>query len=347
MSREAGEVRTDESAVLRPAVLVGDPAGVVGRVAAVDERSAGDARSGPQAIDEAQRPELGRRPLHAVEVAAQRRRRPDDDNRLCHRARIVGGGALGSPGGTDPDPPCMIPMRIAEFELERFFAQWEFAVRHLLCASDVEPWPMADLLALADDESAALWRDLRLGYTESPGHPLLRHEISTLYGTADPDDILVVAGAEEGIFALVNVLLGPGDHAIVTWPGYQSLYEVARACGADVTLHELRDADGWAIDLDALRRQVTPRTKLIVINAPHNPTGMLPDQATYDAIVALAAEAGAYLLSDEVYRLLEVDEADRLPAGVDARAPRHLARRHVQVLRPGRAADRLARLARS
>ena len=208
-------------------------------------------------------------------------------------------------------------VRIADFELERYFARWEFAVRHLLCASDVEPWSMGELLALADEETAALWLNLRLAYTESPGHPLLRREIAGLYETADPDDVLVVSGAEEGIFALVNVLLGPGDHAIVTWPGYQSLYEVARGCGADVTLHELRDAEGWAIDVDALRAQVTPHTKLIVINAPHNPTGMLPDRAMFDAIVAIAAEAGAYLLSDEVYRYLEVDEAARLPAGVD------------------------------
>jgi aspartate/methionine/tyrosine aminotransferase len=209
-------------------------------------------------------------------------------------------------------------MRIADFELERFFARWEFAVRHLLCASDVEAWPMGDLLALADDETARLWRDLRLGYKESTGHPLLRREIAGLYETLTPDDVLVASGAEEGIFALVNVLLGPGDHAIVTWPGYQSLYEVARGCGADVTLHELREADGWAIDLDALHRQVTPRTRLIVINAPHNPTGMLPDRATFDAVVALAAEAGAHLLVDEVYRYLEFDDADRLPAGADA-----------------------------
>jgi aspartate/methionine/tyrosine aminotransferase len=209
-------------------------------------------------------------------------------------------------------------MRIADFELERYFARWEFAVKHLLCASDLEAWPMAELLALADDETTALWQGLRLGYTESTGHPLLRREISNLYETTDPDDVLVLSGAEEGIFALVNVLLGPGDHSIVTWPGYQSLYDVARACGAEVTFHELRDADEWAIDLEALRGQVTPRTKLIVINAPHNPTGMLPDRATYDAIVEIAAEAGAYLLVDEVYRYLEVDEADRLPAGVDA-----------------------------
>ena len=208
-------------------------------------------------------------------------------------------------------------VRIADFELERFFARWEFAVRHVLCASDVEAWPMADVLALADDETATLWRNLRLGYTESTGHPLLRREIAALYESADADDILVTAGAEEGIFALVSVLLSPGDHAIVTWPGYQSLYEVARAAGADVTLHELREADNWAIDIEALRAQVTPRTRLIVVNAPHNPTGMLPDEATFRGIVELAAEAGAILLSDEVYRYLEVDEADRLPAGVD------------------------------
>ena len=208
-------------------------------------------------------------------------------------------------------------MRIAEFELERYFARWEFAVEHLLCASDVEGWAMGDLLAHADDETRELWANLRLGYTESPGHPLLRREIASLYETAESDDILVCSGAEEGIFALLSAHLGPGDHAIVTWPGYQSLYEVARAAGADVTLHELREAEGWTIDLGELRNQLTPGTRLIVVNAPHNPTGMLPDASTFEALVEIAADAGALLLSDEVYRYLEVDENDRLPAGVD------------------------------
>ena len=208
-------------------------------------------------------------------------------------------------------------MRIEDFELERFFARYEFAVRHLLCASDVEGWPMADLLALADSETAALWHDLRLGYTEAPGHPLLRAEIATLYESISPDEVLVFSGAEEAIFAAANVLLGPGDHAIVVWPAYQSLHAIARAAGADVTLHELRAADAWAIDVDLMRRQVTPRTKLIVVNVPHNPTGALPDAATYRAVAEIAAEAGAMLLSDEVYRYLEFDPLDRLPAGAD------------------------------
>ncbi len=154
----------------------------------------------------------------------------------------------------------------------------------------------------------------------SAGHPLLRAEIAALYDTIEPDEVLVFAGAEEAIFCLANVAVGPSDGVIVTWPGYQSLHEVARAAGADVALHELHETDGWAIDLAALRRQVTPATRLIVVNAPHNPTGMVPDRATFDGLVALAAEAGAHLLVDEVYRGLELDVADRLPQAADQSA---------------------------
>jgi aspartate/methionine/tyrosine aminotransferase len=209
-------------------------------------------------------------------------------------------------------------MRIADFALERFFADWEFAVKHLLCASDVEGWRMADLLALADDETSALWSDLRLGYTEAPGHPLLRAEITTLYEWIGADDILVFAGAEEAIFCLSNVLLGPGDHAVVTWPGYQSLYEVGRAAGADVTLHELREADGWALDPERLIASLRPETRLVVVNAPHNPTGMLPTAAEWSRLTEELDRREIHLLADEVYRFLEVDEADRLTAGADA-----------------------------
>jgi aspartate/methionine/tyrosine aminotransferase len=209
-------------------------------------------------------------------------------------------------------------MRLTDFALERYFARWEFNVEHLLCASDVQGWSMSELLALTDDETRAMWDGLTLGYSESTGHPLLRREIASLYDGLEADDVLVFAGAEEAIFCLANVMLGPGDHAIVTWPAYQSLYEVARATGADVTLHELREDAAWAIDLDLLRRQVTPATRLIVVNAPHNPTGMLPDRATFDGLVAIAAEAGAHLVVDEVYRFLEFDPAERLPAGADA-----------------------------
>jgi aspartate/methionine/tyrosine aminotransferase len=209
-------------------------------------------------------------------------------------------------------------VKIADFELERYFARWEFAVQHLLCASDVEGYPMADLLALADAESRALWDGLHLGYTESSGHPLLRADIAGLYEQIGPDDVLVFSGAEEAIFCLLSVALGPGDHAIVTWPGYQSLFEVGRAAGAEISLHELRAEDGWALDVDRIRVALRPETRLVVVNAPHNPTGMLPSAREWQALVELCTEAGVTLFSDEVYRFLEFDPADRLVAGADA-----------------------------
>jgi aspartate/methionine/tyrosine aminotransferase len=211
-------------------------------------------------------------------------------------------------------------MRLQDFALERFFARWEFSSELLLCASDVEGWPMRELLELADEDGHRRWDELRLGYTESPGDPALRAEIAGLYEHLTADDILVFAGAEEAVFALHNVLLGPGDHAIVVRPAYQSLAEVARAAGAEVTRVELRAQDGWRLDVSEVRAALRPNTRLILVNEPHNPTGSLSDRATFDRLVELAAESGARLIVDEVYRFLEFDPADRLPAGADVLA---------------------------
>jgi aspartate/methionine/tyrosine aminotransferase len=209
-------------------------------------------------------------------------------------------------------------MQLTSFALERFFARWEFTAEMMLCASDVEGWPMAELLALASEEDRRRWETLRLGYTESPGLPELRAEIASLYETVQAEDVLVFSGAEEAIFTLHNVLLGPGDHAVVVRPAYQSLAEVARAAGADVSGIELREERGWRLDVDEIRGLLRPSTRLVLVNEPHNPTGSLTDRATFDRLVALAAESGTRLIVDEVYRFLEFDPADRLPAGADA-----------------------------
>ena len=208
-------------------------------------------------------------------------------------------------------------MRLHDFALERFFARWEFKAEMLLCASDVEGWPLAELLELADEDGRRRWAELRLGYTQSTGDPALRAEIAALYRHVTADDVLVFAGAEEAIFALHNVLLGLGDHAIVVRPAYQSLAEVAGAAGAEVSRVELREDEGWHLDVSEVRAALRPNTRLILVNEPHNPTGGLSDRATFDRLVEVAAESGARLIVDEVYRFLEFDPADRLPAGAD------------------------------
>lgn len=208
-------------------------------------------------------------------------------------------------------------MKLPPFKLERYFAEYEFKVRHLLSASDCESLALPDLLALADGEARELWERLWLGYTESEGHPLLRREIARLYTAITPEDVLVAA-PEEAIFIVMNGLLSPGDEVVVTWPAYQSLAEVAAAIGCSVMRWPLVARDGaWTLDVEALSRLITPRTRLVIANFPHNPTGYLPSPPEWDAIVSAVSAAGAVLFSDEMYRELECDGNARLPSACD------------------------------
>jgi aspartate/methionine/tyrosine aminotransferase len=207
--------------------------------------------------------------------------------------------------------------RIADFALERYFARWEFAVRHQLSASDVEPLTMAEVLAMADADAKARWDSLTLAYTESAGLPALRAEIASMYERVEPSGVLVFAGAEEAVYLTALALLGPDADAVVVTPAYQSLHEVGRAAGARVHLVPLEFERGFELDLGALGRAVTPRTRMIVVNFPHNPTGAHISRETQRRIVELAQDAGAVLFSDEVYRGLEYRPDAALPPAAD------------------------------
>ena len=206
---------------------------------------------------------------------------------------------------------------IEDFALERYFARWEFAVRHQLSASDVEGFALPELLAFADDDAKARWHALTLGYTESLGLPALREEIARTYTSLESRHVLVVAGAEEGIFLAMHALLSSGDEAVVVAPAYQSLYAVARALDAPVTFVPLRPESGWQLDVDEVERAISRRTRVIAVNFPHNPTGAHITPDTQERLVEIATSANAVLFSDEVYRGLEYQTGDTLPAAAD------------------------------
>ncbi len=207
-------------------------------------------------------------------------------------------------------------MKIRPFQIERFYAQYEFSAPYLLSQSDCEAMNIGDLLALEPGAAERLQQQW-LGYTESQGSPELRQGITGLYTTIQPEDVLVFSGAEEGIFTFMNVALEAGDHVIVHAPSYQSLHEVARSVGCEVTDWVTSDADNWELDVAWLKANIRPNTKAIVVNCPHNPTGYLMSAEKQAEIVAIAREHSLWLFSDEVYRGLEHDPAERLPAGCD------------------------------
>jgi aspartate/methionine/tyrosine aminotransferase len=207
-------------------------------------------------------------------------------------------------------------VKIAPFRIEQYYAVHEFTAPYMLSSSDAESVTTADLLALEPDASERLLAQ-RLGYTESAGAPELRAAIAPIYETLSPDDVVVVAAAEEAIFVAYHALLEPGDHVVVETPCYESALQVARSTGATVSEWRRSASDGWAHDLDALTGVLRPNTKLVYINSPHNPTGMQMPGEVLARVVELCADRGAWLFSDEVYRELEHDPADRLPAACD------------------------------
>ncbi len=212
-----------------------------------------------------------------------------------------------------------IPARtvLPEFRLEAYFSRWEFAARHHLTASDAETLRVAELVALGSDADREAFADLPLGYVETWGTPALRSAVAGTYETCSPDDVLAFAGAEEGLYWLLALLAGPGDHVVVTVPNYQAIETLPLAAGADVTGVRLDPDRGWRLDVDAVRAALRPATTAVVVNVPNNPTGAVPDPATWRALVELCDDAGVRLVSDEVYRGIELDPGRTLPQAAD------------------------------
>ncbi|WP_163509618.1 aminotransferase class I/II-fold pyridoxal phosphate-dependent enzyme [Fodinicola acaciae] len=205
---------------------------------------------------------------------------------------------------------------LPDFRIEAYFSRWEFTAAHNLAASDVQSMPMADLLALADDDDRKSWRTLTLGYTETYGDPLLREAIAGMYSTVDSAAVLCFSGAEEGVYLAMQTLLGPGDHAVVVTPSYQSA-ETVPLSRADVTGVPLDADDDWSLDVDAVLAAIRPATRVVYVNFPNNPTGKVIDVADFERLVRGCDERGVRLFSDEVYRGLESDPARTLPQAAD------------------------------
>lgn len=209
-------------------------------------------------------------------------------------------------------------MKIEPFKLERYYSKYEFTAQHSLCNSDCEAMTISDLLAF-EDGATEKFHGHWLGYTETNGHPDLRKSISTTYTTISPADLMVCSGAQEPIFLFSQALLSAGDEVIVQTPCYQSLKSIPESIGCKVSAWMVNYEDNVPkYDIEHLANLITDKTKVIYLNAPHNPTGFLFSKKEQAAIVGLARKNNILIFCDEVYRESEHKPEYAIPAIADA-----------------------------
>lgn len=205
-------------------------------------------------------------------------------------------------------------MKIETFLLERWMTRHETSVRYDIAESGILPLSTDDLLAFEPpdrrEDTLRQLLKLPLGYSEARGTIELRTMLAATYRRGDADHILVTTGAIEANYLLFNMLLEAGDHMVAPYPAYQQLYSVPRAIGCDVSLWHVGPETNYRYDVDALERMVTSRTKVIVVNTPHNPTGAMMPPADAARVYAIAESVGAMVIGDEAYRWLAVPDGD-------------------------------------
>ncbi len=196
-------------------------------------------------------------------------------------------------------------MNFVPFEMERYQSWWENVVEFNLSESGVHPLTLNEFVTAEEIEKL---RALPLGYSQTNGTEALRSQIARLYPNAEINQVLVTTGSIEANFLITHRLLNSGDGIAFMMPNYMQIWGIAQSLRTVVTPFFLRPLDNrWQIDWEEFDRAVTPKTKLIAICQPNNPTGAQLHEDEIDKICRAAQKYGAWILSDEIYRGAEFD----------------------------------------
>jgi aspartate/methionine/tyrosine aminotransferase len=211
-------------------------------------------------------------------------------------------------------------VRIAPFMVEQWMNDHETTATWNTAETCVDSLRLEELLELSGERDEVLRRllETRLAYGDIVGSPRLRTAIAALYGErVTAADVVTANGAIGANSLALLALVEPGDTVVCVKPTYQQLYSMPEALGATVRSLQLREADGYLPDVAELRSLVDERTRLIVLNNPNNPTGALMGETLLREIVEVARAADAWVLCDEVYRMLEHEPGTTAPSIVD------------------------------
>jgi aspartate/methionine/tyrosine aminotransferase len=190
------------------------------------------------------------------------------------------------------------------FEMERMQSTWENVVDFDMSESGVRPLTLRELVAMGLDLESFM--DQPLGYSQSNGTTELREGIAALYPGSGIDRVEVTNGTSEANYLVALSLLRPGDTVAVQAPNYMQIPGVARSLGAQVATFALRQENSWAPDWEEFERAVTPKTRLLYLSNPNNPTGSILSRDAMQRIVARAEATGTWIVADEVYLGAEI-----------------------------------------
>jgi aspartate/methionine/tyrosine aminotransferase len=195
-------------------------------------------------------------------------------------------------------------MKIEAFQSERLLSVWQNQVKFDFTETGVHPMYLKELVT--PQELDEIYQSVQLRYIQTNGTLPLKTAICQMYPGAKPENILVTNGSAEANFITLWRCIEPGDEMVALYPNYMQVPGTARNFGALVKPFFLKEELGWAPDLEQLKRMVTPKTSLIYITNPNNPTGAVLTLAEMQEIVRIAASVGAWILADEVYRGAEL-----------------------------------------
>ena len=195
-------------------------------------------------------------------------------------------------------------MKIEQFDMERMQSTWENVVEMDMSESGVRPVTLRELMDMGLDLEAML--DTPLGYSQSNGTIPLREELARLYPGSTPAHIEVTNGTSEANYLLALSLLREGDEVALEVPNYMQYGGVPQSLGAKLNRFRLRIDENWEPDWDEFEQAVNPRTRLLYLSNPNNPSGSILSEEAMRRIVARCEAMGAWLLADEVYLGAEI-----------------------------------------
>ena len=207
-------------------------------------------------------------------------------------------------------------MRFKPFLLDAWLDQYEHNIEFNLGASTGPPWTVSDILGLSDDQTRHRFLNHNLVYSRPAGADSLRRAIAEMQEVPE-EAIHVVTGASEALLVLMWLAAEPGANVIIPLPGFTTFSALPESLGAETRFYRVRHENGFRIDPDEIRRLADSKTKLILVNSPHNPTGSTIDDAGMESLHDFAAERRIQLVSDEVYHPVyhgkQTKSAARLP----------------------------------